>query len=105
MQTRRSALQIPSSRLFALDGFEEGFKISFAKAAAAFALDDFVKERGAILDWAREELKHVALIVAIYQHAEFAELVDGLVDLADARFEIVVVGRGHAQEVDAVAAQ
>ena len=34
--------------LLALNGFEEGLEVAFAKAFGPFALDDFKKHRGAV---------------------------------------------------------
>jgi hypothetical protein len=86
--------------LFSFYGFEEGFEVAFAEAAAAFALDDLVEDGGAVFDRAGEDLEHVALVVAVDEDAEFFEFADGLVDLADAAFELGVVGVGDGEEVD-----
>ncbi len=85
--------------MFAFDGFEERFEVAFAEAAAAFALDDFVEEGGAVFDGAGEDLQHVAFVVAVDEDAEAFELVDGLVDLADAVLQLGVVGVRDGEEV------
>src|SRR5690348_3706745 len=100
----RDALQIAAPGLFALDRFEQGFEVPLAETAASLALDDFVEERRAVLDGAREDLEHVALIVAIDQNAELAQFVDWFVDLADPGLQVLVVRRRDAQEVDTLAA-
>jgi hypothetical protein len=92
-------LQIASRFLLSFDGFEEGFEISFAEAAASFALDDLVEDGGSVFDGAGEDLEHVAFIVAVDENAEALELVDGLVDFADAVLQLGVVGVGDGQEV------
>src|SRR5438270_11862619 len=102
---RRWPLQVPSERLFALDGFEQSFEIAFAEAAAAFALDDFVEQGGAVFDGTSEDLQHVTLVVAVDEDAETLELVDGLVDASDAVGELGVVGVGDAEELYALAFQ
>ena len=75
--------------MFAFDGFEEGFEVAFAEAARAFALDDLVEDRRAVLDGLGEDLEQVAFVVAVDEDAEFGQFVDGLVDLADAVLEVV----------------
>ncbi len=88
--------------MFSFDGFEEGFEVALAEAAAAFALDDLVEDGGAVFDGASEDLEHVAFVVAVDEDAEFFELIDGLVDLADAVLQLGVVGVGDGEEVDAL---
>ncbi len=98
----QSSSEVTAQFLFAFDGFEEGFEVSFAEAAASFALDDFVEDGGTVLYGARKDLQHVALIVAIDEDAEAFEFVDGFVDLADALLEFGVVGVGDGEEVDSL---
>ena len=88
--------------MFAFNGFEESFEVSFAEAAASFALDDLVEDGGAVFYGAREDLQHVAFVVAVDEDAEAFEFVDGLVDLADALLEFGVVGVGDGEEVDSL---
>ena len=95
-------LEVAAQLLFAFDGFEEGFEVSLAEAAAALALDDLVEDGGAVFYRLGEDLEHVAFVVAVDQDAEFFELVDGLVDLADASLQLGVVGVGDGEEVDAL---
>src|SRR5207302_3362175 len=78
----RMMLEIPAQGLFAFNGFEEGFEVALAEAAAALALDDLVEDGGAVFYGAGEDLEHVAFVVAVDEDAEFFELADGLVDLA-----------------------
>src|SRR5579862_5963357 len=98
-------LEIAACGLFALDGFKECFEIAFAEAAAAFALNDFVEERGAVFYRASEDLQHVAFVVAIDEDAELFEFLDGLVNFADASFEFRVVGVRYFQEFNALLLQ
>src|SRR5580658_2655036 len=97
---RLSGLEIASQGLLALDRFKEGFEVTLAEAAAALALDDLVEDGGAVFDGAGEDLEHVAFVVAVDEDAQFFELVDRLVDLADAGLEFSVVGVGDGEEVD-----
>src|SRR5713226_4905801 len=95
-------LQIAAEGLLAFDGFEEGFEVALAEAAAALALDDLVEDRGAIFDWAGEDLEHVAFVVAVDKDAEFFEVFDGFVDVADAGLQFGVVGVRDGEEVYAL---
>src|SRR5207249_4794704 len=52
-----------------------------------------------------EDLQEVALVVAVYEDAQVFELVEVFVYLADAEGNFLVVGVGHAQELQAVIAQ
>ena len=99
---QRRTLQISAALLLALDGLEQRLEISLAETAAALALDHLVEQRGTVFHRAREDLQHVAFVVAIHQDAELLQLVDRLVDLADARQQVVVVGGGHAQKIHAL---
>ena len=58
------------------------------------AFDDFEEESRAIGDRLRENLQHVAFVVAVDEDAEFGEIVDVLLDLADALAAKLVIGPG-----------
>src|SRR5438876_4849659 len=62
-------LQISSSFLLALEGFEKRFEISFTEALGSLALNDFEKEGRPVFDWFGENLEQVAFVVAINQNA------------------------------------
>ena len=91
--------------LLALDGLEQRLEIALAETAAALALDHFEEQRRPVLHRAGEDLQHVAFVVAVHQDAEFLQLVERLVDLPDARQQIVVVGGRHAQKLHALPPQ
>ena len=95
-------LEVAAEFLFPFDGFEEGFEVAFAEAAASLALDDLVEDGGAVFDGAGEDLEHVAFVVAVDEDAEALEFVDGLVDFADAVLQFGVVGVGDGEEVDSL---
>ena len=65
----RSPLKVPAESLFPLNRLEKRAKIALAEAATAFSLDHFIEQSGAILYRTREDLQHVAFIVAIDQNA------------------------------------
>ena len=65
--------RLPREVLLALDGLEQRLEISLAETAAAFALDDFVEQRGAVFHRLGEDLQHVAFVVAIHQDAELLQ--------------------------------
>src|ERR1700742_971841 len=85
-------LQIAACRLFALDGFKKSLEVSFAEAAAAFALNDLVKERRPASYGPRKDLQHVTLVIAIDKNAELLQLVQRLVNLSYTPFKPGVVG-------------
>src|SRR2546426_3679005 len=65
-----SLLQIPSRGLFALDGFEQRFEITFAETLRALALNDLEKERWAIFHRLGEDLQQITFVIAIDQNPE-----------------------------------
>src|SRR5947209_8156173 len=88
---RLACLQVPPQRLLTLQRLEQRLEISLAEAAAALALDHLEEQRRAVFHRAREDLEHIALVVAIHQNAQLFELIQGLVDLANARGKIAIV--------------
>ena len=101
---RYKRLQIPAPRLLAFDRFEERLEVALAETAAAFALDDFIKQGRPVFDRLGENLQHVAFVVAVHQNAEAAEIVLRLVNRTGARGEILIISRRHAQKLDALPA-
>src|SRR4051794_10346911 len=98
-------LQVAAQRLFALDGLEERLEVALAEAARAVALDDLEEDGRAVADRLREDLQHVALVVAVDEDAESAQVLQALLDLADPLRDVLVVGLRHGQELDAAPAQ
>src|SRR4029078_1486261 len=98
-------LKVAPPGLLDLDRLEERLEVAHAKAARAVALDALVEERRANLHGSREDLEEVALLVAIGLDAELLERLDRDADVADPLGQLLVVGMGHAQELDAVLAQ
>jgi hypothetical protein len=72
--------------------------------SGCLALDHLVEQRWTVFHRTREDLQHVAFIVAIHQDAQLLQFADGLVDRSDALQQIVVVSRRHAQKIHAPAA-
>src|SRR5437870_3011757 len=58
-------LQISSCFLFSLQCFEQRFEITFTETLRAFALNDFEKERRAVLHRLGEYLEQITFVVAI----------------------------------------
>src|SRR6266567_6652064 len=96
----RGALQIAAQLLLAFDGFKQGLEVALAETAAAFALNDFVEQGGAVFYRLGEDLQHVTLVVAIDENAESFKLIEGLVDSAHAALQFCVVGMGDVEEFD-----
>src|SRR5919106_6360321 len=98
MNSGEVPLKVSSLLLFAFDFLEQGLEVTFAEAARAVALDDLEEDRGPVADRLREDLEQVALVVAVDQDAEPAQVVDPLVDLADPLGHVVVVLLGDGEE-------
>src|ERR1700722_12043976 len=98
-------LKITPFRLLALDGLEERFEVTLAKAAASFSLDDLEEKGRPIFDRASEDLQHVAFVVTVHQDAQLLQFFQRLVDAAGACLQLRVVGMGHAEELDALLLQ
>src|SRR6185436_7631367 len=92
------SLEIAPGRLFRFDRFEERLEVALAETAAAVALDDLEEQRRPVLDGSGEDLEQVALVVAIHQDAELADLLHGLPDLADPFRQVLVVVLRDAEE-------
>ena len=73
-------LKVAAQLLLALDGFEQGLEVAFPEGLGTFALDDFVEDGRTIHDGLGKELEEVAVLVAIDQDAQVAEVVHALVD-------------------------
>jgi hypothetical protein len=99
---RTSSLEVAAKFLFAFYGFEEGFEVALAEAAAALALDDLVEDGGAVFYRLGEDLQHVALVVAVDEDAQLFQFVDGFVDFADAGLQLGVIGVRDGEEVHAL---
>src|SRR5438445_4431835 len=97
---RAAGLQIPAESLFALNRFEESFEVALSEAAAPLALDDLKEQRGPVLDGLREDLQHIALIVAIHQNAEVFQGFDRFVDPTHPLDQIPVISVGHSEKFD-----
>src|SRR3954471_13732462 len=95
LPTQNSGSKIPAHLLLALDGFKQGFKIAFAEAFGAFALDDFKKQGGPVFYGFGEYLQQVALIVAIYEDAQVFQRLNVFIDGPYPAQQVVVIGGGH----------
>src|SRR4051794_23080074 len=93
-----ASLEVAPQRLLALDRLEQRLEVALAEAARAVALDDLEEDRRAVAERLREDLQQVALVVSVDEDAEAAQVLDRLVDLADALGHAGVVGVGRAQE-------
>src|SRR5262245_38813944 len=67
-------LQVAALGLLAFERYEERLEVALAEPAAAMALDQFKKQRRAILHRRGEDLKQVAVLVAIDQDAQLLQL-------------------------------
>src|SRR5438552_582829 len=95
-------LEIAAEGLLALDRFEQGLEVPLAEAPCAVALDHLEEERRAILRGLREDLEEVAVLVAVGEDAQPAEVVPVLADLADALADVLVIRVGRRQKDDSL---
>src|SRR3954451_16651667 len=87
-----SASEVPPRGLLALDRLEQRLEVALAEAARAVPLDQLEEDRRTVTERLREHLQQVALVVAVDQDAEPAQILDRLGDLAHALRQLVVVG-------------
>src|ERR1700749_130757 len=99
------ASKVPAQLLLALDRLEKSLEISFSEATASLPLNHLIEKCRPIFHRTREDLQHVAFIVAVHQYAEILQFADGFIDLADPRLEFLVIRRGHAQKLDPLSPQ
>jgi len=95
-------LEIASQRLFTLNGFKKCLEVPFSEAAATFALDDLVENRGAVFHGTGKDLQHVAFVVPIDENTQLFQLLDGLINVANAILQLGVVGVGNREELNAL---
>src|SRR4051794_28906410 len=96
----RCLLEVPAQLLLALDRLEQSLEVTVAESARAVALDHLEEDGRAVAGRLREDLEQIALVVAVHEDAEPAEVLHVLLDLADALGGLLVVGVRRAQEVD-----
>src|SRR3954470_24512258 len=96
----RCLLQVPAQLLLALDRLEQSLEVTVAEAARAVALDHLEEDRRTVAGRLREDLQQVALVVAVHEDAQAAQILHVLVDLADALGWLLVVGVRRTQELD-----
>src|SRR5205814_3543861 len=98
-------LEIAAERLLALDRLEQRLEVAVAEARRAVALDHLEEHRRPVLRGLREDLQQVAVVVAVGQDAQPAQVVPALVDLADALRRLVVVRLRRREEQHAALLQ
>src|SRR5439155_13453663 len=96
---REAWLQIAATGLLVLDGFEQRFEVANPEPAAAFALDDLEKERGAIFNRLGENLQQIAFRVAVHQNAQLPNPLQLFINFANPRGEQIVIGIRHPQAI------
>ena len=91
---RRNASEVSSPLLLTLDRLEEGLEVALSEAAGAVALDDLEEHGRPVARGLGEDLQQVALVVAVDQDPEPAQVLDVLLDLADPLRDLLVVLSG-----------
>src|SRR6476620_3588643 len=97
--------EIAAQGLLAFDRLEQRLEVPLAEAARTVALDHLEEERGAILRGLREDLEEVAVLVAVGQDPQAAQVVPVLADLADTIQGVLVVRVGRREEDDSLLLQ
>src|SRR5216117_246665 len=97
--------EIAPEGLLALDRLEEGLEVPLAETARAVTLDYLEEERGPILRRLGEDLEEVAVLVAVGEDPQPAQVVPVLADLANAIGDVLVVGVGRREEDDSLVLQ
>src|SRR5687767_9234510 len=97
--------EISPRGLLALDRLEQRLEVSLPEAARAVALDDLEEDRRPVAERLREDLQQIALVVAVDQDAQPAQVVERLGDLPHPVRHVLVVRLGRAQELDAALGQ
>src|SRR6267142_1513375 len=92
--------KISAKSLLALDRLEQRLEVPLAEAPRAVAFDHLEEKRRAILRGLREDLEEVAVLVAVGEDAQPAEVVPVLADLADALADVLVVRVGGRKKDD-----
>src|SRR5438094_7069536 len=96
-----AAIVLPSQRsaagLLAFDRLEQRLEVALAETARPVPLDDLEEQRRPIGHRLRENLQHVALIVAVDEDAQLGQLLEILLDRPDALRQRLVVRWRHAQ--------
>src|SRR6266850_1782016 len=92
--------EICAKSLLALDRLEQRLEVPLAEAPCTVALDHLEEKRRAILRGLREDLEEVAVLVAVGEDAQPAEVVPVLADLADALADVLVVRVGRREKDD-----
>src|SRR5215211_9407762 len=103
--SEKAPLKVSSHLLFALDGLEQSLEVALAETTRAVALDDLEEHGRPVANRPREDLKQIALVVAVHEDAESAEVVQLLVDLTHPLGHLVVVLLGNVEELDPTLAQ
>src|SRR5712691_9713910 len=96
----RTLLQVAAERLLALDGLEQRLEVAVTEASCAVPLDHLEEHRRPILRGLREDLKQVAVVVAVGEDLVLAQVRPVLGDLADAVADVLVVRVGRVEEED-----
>ncbi len=65
--TLNRVYSVPRHALLSLNRLKQRFEVTLPKAPRPVSLDDFEEQRGPVLHWLREDLKHVALVVAVHE--------------------------------------
>src|SRR3954471_13070278 len=94
-------LQVSPTGLLALDRLEQRLEVALAEAERAVPLDELEEHRRAVLDRLGEDLQQVAVLVAVSEDLQLAQLVERDPGVADPGAELVVVGIRRLEELDA----
>src|SRR5207302_9239347 len=94
----RRPSEVPAQSLFALDRLEQRLEVPVAEAARAVTLDHLEEESGTVLGGLGEDLQQVAVVVAVGEDAEPAQVAVVLLDLPHALGHVLVVRIRRVEE-------
>src|SRR5581483_4021520 len=94
-----TVLEVPAAGLLALDRLEERLEVALAEAHRPVPLDQLEEHRRPVLHRLGEDLQQVAVLVAVGEDLQLAQLVQRHPRITDPRAELVVVGVRGVEEV------
>src|SRR3984885_7216789 len=97
----RAASEVSAPRLLELDGLEQILEVALAESLRPVPFDHLEEHRRPVLNRLGEDLQQVAVLVAVGEDPEFAQLVERDPGVANPLPEYVVIAVRRVEEVNA----